>query len=89
MFYHEGMIHMVFERKCYGDQGKAPITPYNQRWYWPPDWIECDCGDLEKITVRKGNSFYSNGHYLCKTCDREYRKIDGINRFVLVRDKVN
>lgn len=55
---------MVFERKCYGDQGKVPITPYNQRWYWPPDWIECDCGDLEKITVRKGNSFYSNGHYL-------------------------
>lgn len=48
---------MVFERKCYGDQGKVPVTPYNQRWYWPPDWIECDCGDLEKITVRKGNSF--------------------------------
>lgn len=46
-------------------------------------------GDLEKITVRKENSFYSNGHYLCKTCDREYRKIDGTNRFVLVRDKVN
>ena len=80
---------MVFERKCYGDQGKVPVTPYNQRWYWPPDWIECDCGDLVKITVRKGNSFYSNGHYLCKTCDREYRKIDGTNRFVLVRDKVN
>lgn len=41
------------ERKCYGGQWKVPITPYNQRLYWPPAWIECDCGELAKQSREK------------------------------------
>ena len=75
---------MTEERKCYGGQWKVPITPYNRRLYWPPSWIECDCGELAKqVYVKKGDFFYPNGHYLCKTCQREYRKVDGRDQFIL------
>ena len=77
---------MAEERQCYGGQWKVPITPYNRRLYWPPSWVECDCGELAKqVYVKKGDFFYPNGHYLCKTCHREYQKIDGRNYFILVK----
>ena len=53
---------MSEERKCYGGQWKVPITPYNQRLYWPPAWIECDCGELAKQSrEKKGDHLYPNG----------------------------
>ncbi len=77
---------MTEERKCYGGQWKVPITPYNRRLYWPPSWIECDCGELAKqVYVKKGDFFYPNGHYLCKACQREYQKVDGRDQFILVK----
>lgn len=81
---------MAEERKCYGGQWKVPITPYNQRLYWPPAWIECDCGELAKQSrEKKGDHLYPNGRYLCNTCQREYEKINGRNQFVLVSDSEN
>ncbi|WP_429960502.1 hypothetical protein [Enterococcus sp. AZ012] len=77
---------MAEERKCYGGQWKIPITPYNRRLYWPPSWIQCDCGELAKqVYVRKGDFLYPNGHYLCKACQREYQKVDGRDHFILVQ----
>lgn len=77
---------MAAERQCYGGQWKVPITPYNRRLYWPPSWIKCDCGELAKrVYVRKGDFLYPNGQYLCKACQREYRKVDGRDQFILVK----
>jgi len=76
------------ERKCFGGQWKIPITPYNRRLYWPPSWIECDCGELAKqVREKKGDHFYPNGRYLCNTCHREYEKVAGYDRFDLVNNE--
>lgn len=78
---------MSQERKCFGGQWKIPITPYNRRLYWPPSWIECDCGGLAKqVREKKGDHYYPNGRYLCNTCHREYEKVDGYDRFNLVNN---
>ena len=77
---------MTEERKCYGGQWKVPITRFNRRMYWPPTWIECDCGELAgEIHVKKSDFFYPNGHYLCKACQREYDHIKGTMHFILVK----
>ncbi|MEO2553526.1 hypothetical protein [Enterococcus casseliflavus] len=71
--------------RSYGGQWKIPITLYNRRLYWPPSWIECDCGELAKqVYVKKGDFWYPNGHYICKVCQREYQKVDGRDYFILV-----
>lgn len=49
---------MSQERKCFGGQWKIPITPYNRRLYWPPSWIECDCGELAKQVREKKETIF-------------------------------
>lgn len=67
---------------------KVPITPYNKRLYWPPDWIKRDCGELAKEVreKKKGDFFYRSGHYQCNSSLREYKKIDGRDQFVLINE---
>ncbi|MBW9324557.1 hypothetical protein FG877_13575 [Enterococcus casseliflavus] len=72
--------------KKLNEQWKIPITPYNRRLYMLPSWTKCDCGELAKqVYVRKGDFLYLNGQYLCKACQREYRKVDGRDHFILVK----
>lgn len=78
---------MTEERNSYGGQWKVPITPYNKRLYWPPKWVQCDCGELaQQGRVRKSEFFYPTEFYHCKNCQRTYQLITGTSRFVLVTD---
>jgi len=81
----KGAVDLSQERKCYGGQWKVPITPYNKRLYWPPSWIECNCGELaQQVNERKYEFMYPTDFYQCKICQRRYQLITGTNRFVLV-----
>ncbi len=47
-------MYEVSNRKCFGGPYKVPITQFNRQTWWPPKWIECDCGEhAEHIFYRK------------------------------------
>lgn len=88
-----GLLTMAFEYKVQDWLGAIYMelninSKNNRRLYWPPSWIECDCGELAKqVREKKGDHFYPNGRYLCNTCHREYEKVDGYDRFDIVHDE--
>lgn len=52
----KGAVDLSQERKWYGGQWKVPITHYNKHLYWPPNWIECDCGELAHNCMKESMS---------------------------------
>ena len=47
-------MYEVSNRKCFGGPYKVPITQFNRQTWWPPKWIECDCGEhAEHIFTEK------------------------------------
>ena len=55
-------MYEVSNRKCFGGPYKVPITQFNRQTWWPPKWIECDCGEHAEhiFTEKKGTPIQQN-----------------------------
>ncbi|TFV13900.1 hypothetical protein E4T76_16730 [Enterococcus gallinarum] len=80
-------MYEVSNRKCFGGPYKVPITQFNRQTWWPPKWIECDCGEhAEHIFYRKNGNPYPTKRWHCDTCHREYQIIEYTTNFILLEN---
>lgn len=78
-------MYEVSNRKCFGGRYKIPITQFNRQTWWPPKWIECDCGEhAENVCIRRNGMPYPTNRWRCPSCQREYQQIERTTNFSLV-----